>query len=330
MRRNIKAIMAAALTAAMLLSTSAPVLADTGNSSVKVKAEFKDVGENAYYYMPVYWAKGNGITVGTSATTYSPNQPCTRGQMAMFLWRMNGSPEPEKTDYFNDVNSASNFVKAIAWAKEKGITVGTSVTTYSPNQPCTRAQMATFLWRLNGSPEPEKTEYFEDVAPDSNFAKAIAWAKENGITSGTTATTFTPGRTCTRGEMAMFLWKQSDSPEVQISKWIVDKPAWDETVVDKEAYDEQVLVKEAWDEPVYGEQVIYHCNGCGAVFYSAAELDAHGEAEVEKNPMSECGNFWAEYKETQTGTTHHDAVYQTVHHEAVTHVMHHEATGHWA
>lgn len=330
MKKRLAKLIPAVLAASMMLSAASPVFADTFDSMVKVKAEFKDVGENAYYYTPVYWAKLNGITVGTSATTYGPNQPCTRGQMAAFLWRMNGSPEPQKTKYFTDVADTSAYAKAVAWAKEKEITVGTSATTYGPNQPCTRGQMATFLWRLNGSPEPAKTEYFEDVATDSSFAKAVAWAKENGITSGTTATTFTLGRTCTRGEMAMFLWKQSDSPEVQISKWIVDKPAWDETVVDKPAYDEQVLVQEAWDEPVYGYTTEYHCNGCGAVFYSAEELDAHEAAAMQIDPMTQCGTFWSRDVWAQTGTTHHDAVYQTVHHEAVTHVVHHEATGHWA
>lgn len=216
MRPNIKPIMAATLTVAMILSTSAPVFADTGKSAITVKAEYHDVGENAYYYTPVYWAKLNGITVGTSDTTYSPNQPCTRGQMAMFLWRMSGTPEPIGTNYFNDVAPNSDFAKAIAWAKENEITAGTSNTTYSPSKPCTRSQMAMFLWRLNDCPEPNKIDYFTDVAEDSSYAKAIAWAKETGITNGTTATTYTPNRTCTRGEMAVFLWKESGSPTVQI------------------------------------------------------------------------------------------------------------------
>ena len=117
---------------------------------------------------------------------------------------------------------------------------------------------------------------------------------------------------------------------MQISKWIVDKPAWDETVVDKPAYDEQVLVQAAWDEPVYETVTETHCNGCGKVFYSEEEYDAHAEAAVADNPWSQCATSWDTEKVIQTGTTHHDAVYQAVHHEAVTHVVHHEATGHWA
>ena len=329
MRKIFKKIITTTLTASMLLSMTSPVMADTDQDTSTVKAEFKDVDERVFYYTPVYWAKLNGITFGTSEVTFSPDQPCTRGQMAAFIWRVNGSPEPKKSNYFQDVSPESSFAKAIAWVKEQGITVGTSDTTYSPDQPCTRGQMAAFLWRLSGSPEPEKQDYFADVSESSPFADAIAWAKENGITNGTTDMTYSPDQPCTRGQMTTFLWKQSDAPSVKILKWVVDKPAWDETVVDKEAYDEQVKIKDAYDEQIVKEQPIYHCNGCGQIFYSAETLHAHRDAAIAANSDSQCGTFWAEYKQVPT-TVHHDAVYQTVHHDAVTHVVHHDATYHWA
>ena len=328
MKKLFRKIITAALTAGMFLSVASPVMADTVASDSTVKAEFKDVNENIFYYMPIYWAKLNGITAGTSATTFSPDQPCTRGQMAAFLWRLKGSQEPSRTDYFQDVPSNSNFAKAIAWAKENGITSGTSSTTYSPDQPCTRGQMAAFLWRLNGSPEPAGTEYFQDVSTDSSFAKAIAWAKESGITSGTSPATYSPDQPCTRGQMAAFLWRQSDSPSVKVLKWVVDTPAWDETV-DQAAYDEQVEVQAAYDEPVYEERTVLHCNGCGAVFYTIEDLRAHEDAAVAADSWSACGTCWSRPEQVQTGTIHHDAVYKTVHHDAGTSVVHHDEVGHW-
>ena len=350
MKRLIPALLAAVMT----FSAAAPVYADTTTttsntttassntakttSNTKTVTDcFTDVADNAFYLIPVYWAKLNDITSGTSDTTYSPGKPCTRGQMAAFLWRMKGSPEPARTDYFEDVPSGSDFAKAIAWARESGITSGTSDTTYSPDQPCTRGQMALFLWRLNGSPEPEGTGYFTDVSTDSGFADAVAWAKENDITSGTAATTYSPGQPCTRGEMATFLWRQSDSPTIT---WVVDKPAWDETLVDKEAYDEQVYVPVAYDEPVYETVTEYHCWGCGKVFYDADELDAHKEAAWAaaytpgmdirdiKDPCA-VEAFWSIDKQIQTGTKHHDVGYETVHHDAATHKEHHKEIGHW-
>ena len=317
-----KRLIQALLAAAMIVSTAAPAYAGTKT----VTDCFTDVADKAFYCVPVYWAKLNDITSGTSDTTYSPGKPCTRGQMAAFLWRMKGSPEPARTDYFEDVPSGSDFAKAIVWAKESGITSGTSDTTYSPDQPCTRGQMALFLWRLNGSPEPEGTGYFTDVSTDSGFADAVAWAKENDITSGTAATTYSPGQPCTRGEMATFLWRQSGSPTIT---WVVDKPAWDETLVDKEAYDEQVYVPVAYDEPVYETVTEYHCWGCGKVFYSWEDIRSHGEAAVAADSWSQCGTFWSIDKQIQTGTKHHDVGYETVHHDAATHKEHHKEIGHW-
>lgn len=110
---------------------------------------FTDVKENSYYYKPVKWALGSNITGGTSATTFSPDIPCTRGQAVAFLWRTAGKPEPESNVCdFTDVKSDSYYYKAVLWAVEQGITGGTSSVTFSPDDPCTRGQVVTFLYRF--------------------------------------------------------------------------------------------------------------------------------------------------------------------------------------
>ncbi len=109
---------------------------------------FTDVAESAYYHDAVLWAVEKGITSGTSATTFSPNNPCTRAQAVTFLWRAAGSPEPGIAENpFVDVSADAYYYKAVLWAVEKGITSGTSATTFSPNATCSRAQIVTFLWR---------------------------------------------------------------------------------------------------------------------------------------------------------------------------------------
>ena len=170
---------------------------------------FTDVSNDAYYFNAVLWAVDKGITNGTSATTFSPDASCTRAQMATFLWRAAGSPDPVgSTNPFTDVSADAYYAKAVQWAVEQGITVGTSATTFSPDADCTRAQMATFLWRNAGSPAPAgSTNPFTDVSADAYYAKAVQWAYEQEITGGTSATTFSPDADCTRAQMVTFLYR---------------------------------------------------------------------------------------------------------------------------
>lgn len=124
---------------------------------------------------------------------------------------------------FTDVKESDYFHDAVAWALEKGITNGTTDTTFSPNKSCTRAQMVTFLWRAAGSPEPaDKTNPFTDVNGDAYYFKALLWAIENGITNGTSATTFSPDATCTRGQMVAFLYRRAKTPAVSGSVSFTD------------------------------------------------------------------------------------------------------------
>ena len=168
---------------------------------------FTDVADDAYYADAVIWAVGEGITSGTTAATFTPNAPCTRAQAVTFLWRAAGSPEPESMSSFADVPADSYYAKAVAWAVEQGITKGTSDTTFSPNATCTRAQIVTFLWRSQKSPASDGVNPFTDVAADAYYANAVLWAAENGITGGTTATTFSPSSTCTRAQIVTFLYR---------------------------------------------------------------------------------------------------------------------------
>ena len=170
---------------------------------------FTDVSEDAYYFDSVLWAVDEGITKGTSETTFSPDASCTRAQMATFLWRAAGSPDPVgSTNPFTDVSADAYYAKAVQWAVEQGITNGTSETTFSPDADCTRAQMATFLWRNAGSPAPAgDSNPFADVSADAYYAEAVQWAVEQGITNGTSETTFSPDADCTRGQMVTFLYR---------------------------------------------------------------------------------------------------------------------------
>jgi uncharacterized repeat protein (TIGR02543 family) len=172
---------------------------------------FVDVTENKYCFEAVVWAYYHNpqITAGTSATTFSPNADCTRGEVVTFLWRAAGKPEPTTTNNpFKDVKTTDFFYKPVLWAVEKGITKGTSATTFSPKNPCTRSEVVTFLWRADGSQAPTAaTNPFKDVNTTDWFYRPVLWAVEKGITMGTSATTFSPKKVCTRGEVVTFLYR---------------------------------------------------------------------------------------------------------------------------
>lgn len=109
---------------------------------------FTDVTSGSYYYEPVLWAVENGITNGTSATTFGANDPCQRAHVVVFLWRAMGCPEPTRTDNpFVDVKSTDSYYKAVMWAVEKGITKGMTATEFGPNGICNHGQIVTFLYR---------------------------------------------------------------------------------------------------------------------------------------------------------------------------------------
>ena len=174
-----------------------------------VENPFADVRDDAFYFGPVLWAVEKGITSGTSAVTFSPDAVCTRAQVVTFLWRAAGEPLPESRENpFADVGSEAYYYNAVLWAVEKGITSGTSPVSFSPEAPCTRAQVVTFLWRAETMPEPESGfNPFEDVAADAYYRMAVLWAMENGITMGLSDSLFGPDAPCTRGQIVTFLYR---------------------------------------------------------------------------------------------------------------------------
>jgi hypothetical protein len=190
----------------------------TGTKSVKytisnsddtssTEVQFTDVHKGDWFYDAVYWAVAEGITEGTSETTFSPDMECTRAHIVTFLWRANGSPEVASTDKFSDVADDQYYSKAVAWAVQQGITVGTSDTTFSPDMPCTRAQAVTFLWRAKGSPDASASSKFNDVDSSQYYANAVDWAVKNNITAGTSDTTFSPNVACSRAQIVAFLYR---------------------------------------------------------------------------------------------------------------------------
>ena len=174
----------------------------------RVRSSFVDVPSGSYYEDAVDWAVANGITTGTDAAHFSPDGICTRAQAVTFLWRAAGRPAPESRAMpFTDVPADSYYYDAVLWAVENGITKGTSSTTFSPDDTCTRAQIVTFLWRSEQSPAAGSSNPFTDVSADAYYADAVLWAVKEAITTGTTRTTFSPDAECTRAQIVTFLWR---------------------------------------------------------------------------------------------------------------------------
>lgn len=123
---------------------------------------------------------------------------------------------------FADVKQGDYFYDAVQWAVENGITNGVSDTLFNSDADCTRAQAVTFLWRAAGAPEPENADSFIDVLKDSYYAKAAAWAVENGIASGVSATEFAPDAICTRAQIVTFLWRAEKAPAVDAESAFTD------------------------------------------------------------------------------------------------------------
>lgn len=185
-------------------------------SKVTVSAEFveeqaasifADVPADAYYAKAVEWAVKKGITNGKANGLFGSNDPCTRGQIVTFLWRAAGSPAPKGTAKVPaDVLPGSYCYDAVAWALENGITNGLADGTFGVNSTCTRGQSVTFLYRAMGT-APTTVNGFTDVESNAFCAEAVAWAVENGVTNGTSATTFSPSNGCTRAQIVTFLFR---------------------------------------------------------------------------------------------------------------------------
>ncbi len=172
------------------------------------KTPFTDVEDTDYFAAPVAWAYKAGVTAGTSDTTFGPNETCTRGQIVTFLWAAAGKPEPVTTvNPFSDVKESDYYYEAVLWAAENGITAGTGDGKFSPKESCTRGQIVTFLWSYEGKDTPDASANpFSDVKESDYYYAAVQWAVENGVTAGTSTTTFSPSAACTRAHAVTFLY----------------------------------------------------------------------------------------------------------------------------
>ena len=170
--------------------------------------DFDDVPDDSYYKDAVDWAVDRGITVGASAMKFDPNGICTRAQAVTFLWRALGKPAAKNTAMpFTDVAADAYYADAVLWAVENKIVLGVSETKFDPDGICTRAQIVTLLWRAAESPTADSANPFTDVAADAYYADAVLWAVGKEITIGTSGTTFSPNRICTRAEIVTFLYR---------------------------------------------------------------------------------------------------------------------------
>ena len=173
---------------------------------------FTDVPSTSSYYNAIQWAVENNITKGTSYTPkqFSPNNPCKHSHILTFLWRANHSPLYEGENPFSNVSPDGDFGKSALWAYGRDMI---SPDTYDPDKACTRSEAVMYLWKLAKSPEirgnalTDVLSAFEDVSPEDEYAQAVAWAVNLGITRGTTDTTFSPDKPCTRGQIVTFLYR---------------------------------------------------------------------------------------------------------------------------
>ena len=154
-----------------------------------------------YYDDPVVWAEENGIIDGAGAAGLSPDESCTQAQVLTFLWRAAGSPVMKNGAVISGVDEASQ--NAIRWAISKGMI---RLNGFDPKEPCTRATAVSCIWNVFGSPEAGGVS-FTDVDADADFAVAVAWAVETGITNGTGSDTFSPDASCTQAQILTFLYR---------------------------------------------------------------------------------------------------------------------------
>lgn len=174
-------------------------------------SQFTDVNSSDYFAEPVAWAVEQGITNGTGATTFSPNQTCTRAQILTFLWRAVGSPGSGTSGtYYFDVADDAYYAKASNWATENGL-LDIEGVYFKPDTPCTRAEAIGYIWAVAKRPKAAEVP-FQDIAAGSTLSNAVSWAVGYGVTNGTSSTSFSPNSTCTRAQIVTFLHRYFVEP----------------------------------------------------------------------------------------------------------------------
>ena len=192
---------------------SAPTFYELDNNGIHKHVigscfSMEDLSIDAYYFKPVAWAIGQEITKGTSDTTFSPSDHCTRGQAVTFLWRANGSEKVMGVQNpFKDIKKSDYYYDAVLWALKNGVTNGITDTVFGPNEKCTRGQIVTFLWRSKGKPKGSASVLFKDVDYKAFYYLPVQWAVEKNVTKGTSNQYFSPDDICSRGQIVTFLYR---------------------------------------------------------------------------------------------------------------------------
>ena len=226
-----KRILALLLTLAMVLSlmpmtfAAEPVRGKETEDGF-VFDDFEDVAPGKYYYDSVYWAYNHGITSGQSATVFGVKQPCTREQVVTFLYAAAGRPEFDAESVenpFTDVKAGKWYYNAVMWAYKEGITGGMTATTFGIGATCTRAQFVTFLYAAKNKPAYDEAAEnpFTDVEKGKWYYAPVMWAVQNGVTGGTSATTFSPNNPCTRAQIVTFLYAAAGKPPILQDKTVI-------------------------------------------------------------------------------------------------------------
>ena len=205
-----KRLLVAVLAALMTLSTAALAQEDRGYESLV----FDDVAQEYFYADAVLWAGTRGISNGVDGENFGPEDALTRADAVTLMWRSVGSPTASDAALdFSDVPAGVYYEGAVDWASSIGVVTGTSPGVFSPEATIDRAQFSTLVWRLYGSQASTTAGTFDDVPAGQFYTEAVGWMVDEAITTGTSATTFSPADSLTRGQGVTFLWRAAGEPE---------------------------------------------------------------------------------------------------------------------
>lgn len=179
-------------------------------ATARAVSDFRDVDATAYYADAVDWAVSEGITAGTTQTTFTPNRTCTEAEILTFLWRANGSPKSSVENPFPNISTDSYYNEPVLWAYANGMLTGSA---FDPTAPCKRSTAVKYLWQAAGSPNTSTSIAFTDIPANSGYQEAVAWAVQNQITAGTGNTVFSPDGICTRAQIVTFLYRAENAAE---------------------------------------------------------------------------------------------------------------------
>lgn len=181
--------------------TSKPV-----TNTASTVSGFKDVTTDKYYAESVEWAVDENITKGVTATAFQPDSTCSQAQILTFIWRSQGSPKVDTVAPFveaKNITPSNYYYDAVNWGYANGMIDGS----FNPNSPCSRSLAMQYLYLMAGSPAVTGDGSMQDVPESARYHDAVYWAIQQGITNGTTGTTFAPATTCTRAQIVTFLWR---------------------------------------------------------------------------------------------------------------------------